>query len=53
VSWDWKTQEPYYFIFSCLMAFAVGITWRVLINFIKFQVELTLMTVNNKSNEQA
>jgi hypothetical protein len=46
VNWDWSTKEPYYFIFSCLMAFSLGLTWRILIDFIKFQMTIALLKAN-------
>ena len=42
VNWDWTTKEPYYFIFSCLLVSSLGITWRILIDYIKFQMKVAL-----------
>ena len=46
VNWDWTTKEPYYFIFSCLIASSLGLTWRILIDFIKFQMTVALLKAN-------
>jgi hypothetical protein len=46
VNWDWATKEPYYFLFSCLIASSLGLTWRILIDYIKFQMTVALHKAN-------
>lgn len=50
VVWDFTTRAPYEYIFNLILAVVLGLFWRVIIDYIKFKMNLYLNQLNSKSN---